>query len=234
MRKPLYIQFSDKLRNLILSSEYKYGEMFPTERELEATYGLDRKTIRKSLNILVEEGLLIRMKGKGTFVSSPDINYPMKNMSGFSRLLEQQGIESTSKVLSVAKEQAGYRLSKIMEIGRADHVWKLIRQRLSGNEPLALEIIYVRQDVISDFEDMDFEVYSLFDMYTSHGHVPTRVDERIEAIELSAPEAKYLNMEEGDVAFLVSDITRDQDQKVIEYTKTYTNSSRIKLSTRLS
>lgn len=234
MKKPLYIQFSDKLRNLILSSEYKYGEMFPPERELEATYGLDRKTIRKSLNILVEEGLLIRRKGKGTFVSSPDINYSMKNMSGFSRLLEQQGIQSTSKVLSVAKEQAGYRLSKIMEIGRADYVWKLVRQRLAESEPLALEIIYVKQDVISDFEDMDFEVYSLFDMYTRHGHVPTHVDECIEAIELSASEAKCLNMEEGEVAFLVSDITRDQEQKVIEYTRTYTNSSRIRLSTRLS
>lgn len=234
MKKPLYIQLSDKLRNLILSNEYKFGEMFPPERELETVYGMDRKTIRKALNILVEEGLLTRVKGKGTFVNSPDISYSMKNMSGFRRLLEQQGIQSITKVVSVSEEQAGYRLSKIMEIGRSDYVWKMIRQRFAEKEPLALEITYVKEDVIPDFQEVDFEVYSLYDMYTKLGHIPTYVEERIDAVEVSGLEARYLGVEEGEVVFLVSDITKDQNKKVVEYTKTYTNSSRIKLSTRLS
>ena len=87
MRKPRYIQLSDEIRNMILNNEYKYGEMFPPERELETVYGMDRKTIRKALNILVEEGMLTRVKGKGTFVNSPDINYSMRKLSGFGRLL---------------------------------------------------------------------------------------------------------------------------------------------------
>ena len=234
MKKPRYIQLSDEIRNMILNNEYQYEEMFPPERELETTYEMDRKTIRKALNILVEEGLLTRIKGKGTFVNSPDINYSMRKISGFGGLLEQQGIESTAKVISVSEEQAGYRLGKLMEIGRAEPVWKMIRQRFAKGEPLALEITYVKQGIIPDFANIDFEVYSLYDMYTKHGHVPAFVEERIDAVEVSAVEAKYLGIQEGESVFSVSDITRDQDQKVIEYTRTYTNSSRIKLSTQLS
>ena len=48
MKKPRYIQLSDEIRNMILNNEYQYGEMFPPERELEMTYEMDRKTIRKA------------------------------------------------------------------------------------------------------------------------------------------------------------------------------------------
>ncbi len=234
MKKPRYIQLSDEIRRMLLNNEYKYGEMFPPERELEAIYGMDRKTIRKALNILVEEGMLTRIIGKGTFVNSPDINYSMRNMTGLRKLLERQGIQSTTKVITVSEEQAGYRLGKIMEIGRAESVWKLIRQCFAKEEPLALEITYVRQGLIPDFASVDFEVYSLYDVLTKHGHVPSYVEERIDAVEISSVEAKYLGLQEGDVVFSVSDITRDQNKRVIEYTKAYTNSSRIRLSTQLS
>lgn len=234
MKKPLYIQFSDKIRSMILNNEYQYGQMFEPERGLEAIYGLDRKTIRKGLNILVEEGLLIRIKGKGTFVSNPDISYSMVNMGGFSSLLERQGIHSTSKVISVSEEVAGYRLAKAMKISRSTKVWKLVRQRIADEEPVALEMTYLRKELIPDFLEIDFEVYSLYDVLAKNGHEPAKVFEQIDAVEISGLEAKYLNQNEGDMVFMVTDITEDKDGKIIEFNKAYTNSTRIKLSTRLS
>lgn len=234
MKKPLYVQFSDKLRELILSNEYEYGQVFPPERELEAQYGLDRKTIRKALNILVDEGLLIRIQGKGTYVNNPDISYSMKNLSGFSRLLEQQGLHSSAKVISVTEEPAGYILSKVMKINRSNKVWKLVRLRMAEEEPIALEITYVKRDLIPDFQEIDFEVYSLYDMFIKNGYVPSRIYEEINAVEVAGIEAKYLKKEEGEMVFLFVDVTEDQNGNVIEYNKAYTNSNRIKLSTRLS
>ena len=46
-KKPLYVQLADRLRNRIMNEEYKYGQVFPPERELERIYGIDRKTVRK-------------------------------------------------------------------------------------------------------------------------------------------------------------------------------------------
>lgn len=76
-KKPLYVQLADRLRNRIMNEEYKYGQVFPPERELERIYGIDRKTVRKSLNILEQEGLLFRIQGKGTYVNRPDISYSL-------------------------------------------------------------------------------------------------------------------------------------------------------------
>lgn len=234
MKKPRYIQLSEILRNLILNDEYQYGEIFPPERELERIYLMDRKTIRKALNILVDEGLLTRVKGKGTFVNNPDINFSMKNVAGFRNLLEQQGVETTTKVISISSGQAGYRLAKIMKIGRSDVVWKMIRRRFTEEEPLTLEVTYVKENAIPDFNEVDFEVYSLYDVLVKSGHIPTYIDERIEAVEVAGTEAKYLGVEDGETVFLILDLTRDQNGEAVEYTKTYTKSSRIKLSTQLS
>ena len=234
MKKPLYIQFSDKIRSMILNNEYQYGQMIAPERELESVYGIDRKTVRKGLNVLVEEGLLIRKVGKGTFVSSPDISYSMMNVSGFSSLLERQGIHSTSKVISVSEEVAGYGLAKAMKVQRSTKLWKMVRLRMAEEEPIALEMTYLRRELIPDFQKIDFEVYSLYDVLTQNGHAPAKVEERIDAVELGSAEAKYLNKTEGEMVFLVTDVTEDKDGMVIEFNKAYTNSSRIKLSTRLS
>ncbi|MDD3173761.1 MAG: GntR family transcriptional regulator [Herbinix sp.] len=232
MKKPLYIQFSDKIRNMIFNEEYQYGQRFPSERELENEYTIDRKTIRKSLNILVEEGLLTRIQGKGTFVKNPSIQMPMKKVMGFSRLLRQEGVETTSKVISATREEAGFRLSKIMNIKKTDIVNKLIRIRMISDEPIAVEITYIR-DVIDNFLELDFGVYSLFDTLEQKNHVAMQVEEEVHAVALLGVEAQWLNKKAGDMAFLVTDITKDQNGDVIEYNKAYTNSERIVLSTQL-
>lgn len=233
-KKPVYIQLADKLRGQILNEKYKYGQAFPTERELEKKYRADRKTIRKSLKLLAEEGLLFRIQGKGTYVNSPDISYSMKKISGFSRLLEQQGIRITNKVIIQTGQAAGYRIAKIMGLHKSDPVWKLVRLRLAEDEPIALECTYIRRELIPDFEHIDFEVYSLYDAWSKNRHVPTYIDETIDAVEVSGMEARYLGKEDGSRVFLVTDVTRDQNGLVIEYNRAYTNSDRIRLSTQLS
>ena len=234
MAKPRYLQISDDLRQRIVEGEFQYGERFPTERELENALGADRKTIRKSLTILTDEGLLVRLKGKGTFVKKQDIDYSMRSVSGLGSLLEQQGIKSATKVLSLSREPAGYRLSKAMRISRADTVCKIVRLRLADGEPVALETSFIPEKCITNFDSIDFEVYSIYDVLQEMGHVPTAFHEEIDAAVVSGVEAKYLGMDEGEAAFLVRCVTEDQDGEVIEVYRAYTNSDRIRLSTDLS
>ena len=233
-KKPLYVQLADRLRNRIMNEEYKYGQVFPPERELERIYGIDRKTVRKSLNILEKEGLLFRIQGKGTYVNRPDISYSLQKVSGFSRLLRQQGVRITNRVLIKTGQAAGYRIAKVMGIHKSDPVWKLVRLRLADEEPISLEFTYIRQELIPDFECIDFEVYSLYDAWSKSHHVPTYIDGTIDAVEVSGMEARCLGKEDGSRVFLVTDVTRDQDGLVIEYNRAYTNSDRIRLSTQLS
>ncbi len=232
MKRPLYVQFADKMRNRILNEEYTYGQLFPSERELEAQYHIDRKTIRKSLNLLVEENLLVRVKGKGTFVNKPSIRFHMEKLTGFSRLLKQEGIQVTTKMISCTRETAGYRLAKIFGIEKNDPVNKLIRVRIAEEEPIALEYTYIR-DVVPNFTEIDFSVYSLYDVLEKNGQIPSNIKEEVHAVQVSGNEAQILGKEDGGQAFLVIDVTRNQHGEVIEYNCAYTNSSRIELSTQL-
>jgi len=233
MKEPLYLQFSKKMRNKILNQEFKYGQIFPSERELESEYRIDRKTIRKALRLLVDEKLLIRVKGKGTFVNYPSIHYSMKKVMGFSRLLEQEGVMATTRVILSERTMAGYLLAWIFGINEDDYVNKLIRVRYSQDEPIALEYTYVK-DVIPDFQDIDFTIYSLYDVMEKNEQHHSEIEEKVSYVTLMSNEAQLLNKEEGEPAFLVIDVTRNQQGEVVEYSKTYTNSKRIMLSTELT
>lgn len=230
--KPLYIQLWEKFKNQILNNEYKYGETFPTERELEKLYGYDRKTIRKALNLLVDEKLLVRIVGKGTFVCKPDIRLSMEVLKGFSGLLRQEGVEVTTKVLFFNKVEAGYRISKLFQINTKDMVYKCVRLRYTNNVPIALEFTFIK-DIFPDLLKYDLNIYSLYEIMERYGQIPSKVIEEIMGVELSEMEAQWLEEDIDDPAYLITDIMYNQNQEVIEYNRAYTRSERFVLSTKL-
>lgn len=223
--KPLYIQLWERYRNYILEGKYNYGELFPTERELEKVHNCDRRTIRKALNMLVDEQLLVRIVGKGTYVNKPDLRLQLESIQGFSGLLRQQGVEITNKVLFFQKVKAGYRVAKVLQIGKDESVYKCVRLRCAKESPIALETTYIR-DIFPDLLRFDFNIYSLYEVMGSYGQSPDRVEEEIAAIELSDTEAQYLGKQPGDMAYLITDITRNREGLVIEYNRAYTVSER--------
>lgn len=231
-RNPLYIQLWKKFRNQILAGDYHYGDMFPTERELEIQYSCDRKTIRKALNLLVDELLLVRITGKGTFVSKPDFRLSLETLKSFSGLLRQEGVETEKKVLYFQKINAGYRIAKRLNIDKTDSVYKCVRLIYDKENPIVLETIYIK-DIFPDLMKFDFNIYSLVEVMESFGQVPTTVTEDILAVELSETEAQYLNKEPGDPAYLLVDITENQYGEVIEYNRAHFISERFILSTDL-
>lgn len=226
--KPLYIQLWEKYRNSILEGKYNYGELFSTERELEKVHSCDRKTIRKALNMLVDEQLLVRIVGKGTYVNKPDLRLQLESIQGFSGLLRQQGIEITNKVLFFQKVEAGYRVAKMLQIDKEDTVYKCIRLRYAKESPVAVETTYIR-DIFPDLLKFDFNIYSLYEVMGSYGQFPEKVKEEITAVELPETEAQYLGKTPGDIAYLITDITRNKEGQIIEYNRSYTVSERFEM-----
>ncbi len=230
---PLYLQFCERIRKMILNEEFVYGQALPSERELSAQYGIDRKTIRKAMDLLVDEDMLIRLQGKGTFIKKPAIKYSMEKLVGFTRLLEQEGIKVKSKIISLNKETAGYRLSKIFQIDREAKLYKMIRIRYGDDEPIAYEKTFILDGLIPNFDGIDFSIYSLYDLLEKNGIQIGEIKETVNAAAIPAVEANYLNMEPDSYTFLISDITYDTTGRVIEYNQAFTNSRRIVLTTKL-
>ena len=97
---PMYKQVLNILTEQIKNGELKHGDKLPSEAELMKQYGVSRITIRGAIAELVEEGILERSQGKGTFVATPKELYTAKDDFGFTRSCILSGKKPSTKLLS--------------------------------------------------------------------------------------------------------------------------------------
>ena len=97
---PLYYQLKQEIKTSILRGNFKEGDLIPSERELSEKYNLSSTTVRRALNDLVQEDLLERKAGKGTFVRTQRIKRDLKKLLGFTQNMTEMGLTPSTVVLN--------------------------------------------------------------------------------------------------------------------------------------
>ncbi len=223
----LYQQLADSLRDKIYEGKYAFGDKLPSERSLAEKFGISHLTVRKALAILEEEGMLLRVQGKGTFVRAQKYSIDMQHMDGFSSMFGQQGITITNKVLYSGVREAGFKYSRIFGIPREEPVFELIRLRQNGEDPVALEYNILPTKRVPHVEEYDYSLYSLWDVYRQTGIQLVEENQKLEIVKVYNPQADLLNVEEGADVLMLSSTALDLSGKVIECTKIYDNAKRL-------
>lgn len=223
----LYQQLADSLRDKIYEGKYAFGDKLPSERSLAEKFGISHLTVRKALAILEEEGMLLRVQGKGTFVRAQKYSIDMQHMDGFSSMFGQQGITITNKVLYSGVREAGFKYSRIFGIPREEPVFELIRLRQNGEDPVALEYNILPTKRVPHVEEYDYSLYSLWDVYRQAGIRLVEENQKLEIVKVYNPQADLLNVEEGADVLMLSSTALDLSGKVIECTKIYDNAKRM-------
>ena len=223
----LYQQLADSLRDKIYEGKYAFGDKLPSERSLAEKFGISHLTVRKALAILEEEGMLLRVQGKGTFVRAQKYSIDMQHMDGFSSMFGQQGITITNKVLYSGVREAGFKYSRIFGIPREESVFELIRLRQNGEDPVALEYNILPTKRVPHVEEYDYSLYSLWDVYRQTGIQLVEENQKLEIVKVYNPQADLLNVEEGADVLMLSSTALDLSGKVIECTKIYDNAKRM-------
>ena len=223
----LYQQLADSLRDKIYEGKYAFGDKLPSERSLAEKFGISHLTVRKALAILEEEGMLLRVQGKGTFVRAQKYSIDMQHMDGFSSMFGQQGITTTNKVLYSGVREAGFKYSRIFGIPREEPVFELIRLRQNGEDPVALEYNILPTKRVPHVEEYDYSLYSLWDVYRQAGIQLVEENQKLEIVKVFNPQADLLNVEEGADGLMLSPTGLDASGKVIEWTKIYDNAKRM-------
>ncbi|MCS4585722.1 GntR family transcriptional regulator [Clostridium perfringens] len=85
---PVYYQLKEMIKEKIADGTWQVGQCIASERELTEAYGVSRMTVRQALGELVQEGLLVREKGKGTFVCEPKVK--QEDMMSFSEIIKKR------------------------------------------------------------------------------------------------------------------------------------------------
>lgn len=107
---PLYRRLMDYLLEEIDAGRLQPGQQIPLERELSERFRMSRMTVRHALNELVNEGMLFRHQGKGTFVGRPRIRQKLRGLSSFTEDMLNRGLRPGGRVLSIEVVSAPYRV----------------------------------------------------------------------------------------------------------------------------
>ena len=161
--EPLYYQIRENLREKIHNHEYAPGSMIPSEAELCQQYGVSRVTVRRAVLDLVQEGLLTRGQGKGTFVEECYGLTTVNGVQSFTQELLGLNMRPTAKLLSCKVHTASQSLREKLALDEGDEVVTVSRLRLANNEPCMVEVMNFPYKLVPglETEDLDSSIYQL-------------------------------------------------------------------------
>ncbi|KHF41672.1 GntR family transcriptional regulator [Halalkalibacter okhensis] len=216
---PLYYQVKELLKKEIHINKIKVGEMIPSERELSDMFDISRPTVRQAINDLVNEGVLKRKKGLGTFVSQPKINQRfLENLTSFKDEMEEKGLPNSTKLLDIKDVDCNDHINKIFHEKYNKFVY-IERLRYVKKSPVVIVSTYIPKELAPDLLKEDLTNFSLYEILQKTYHLNIKNAKRImEAINASSQEAIWLNIEPNAAVMLIKTIAYLDNQMPFEYT----------------
>ena len=230
----MYYQIMNLLREKIEEGEYPVESALPPERELVETYQVSRMTVRQAISELVNEGILVRRKGVGTFVAPPKIEQALSGLTSFTEDMAQRGMKAGSRVLSFKETRPDAAIRKTLSLEADDAVFECVRLRLADEEPMALETTTLVSSYCPGLSRDDLENQSLYKVLDERWNV--RLEYATQSLEpvLAPPhEAALLHVQPGAPLLVMHRVTYGQDGHAFEHVKSYYRGDRYKFVTEL-
>ena len=214
---PLYQQLQRTLRDAIEKRILDADDALPAERDLATDFAVSRITVRKAIEGLVSEGLLVRQHGSGTFVR-PRVEKNFSKLTSFSEDMRARGRNPRSVWLhkgagSVTPEEA-----LALRLSPGTPVFRFHRIRFADDAPMAVEYATV---VASCLGSVDAVKSSLYEALEQTGHRPVRALQRLRAVLLNAEQAERLRAKERDAGLLVERLGFLADRSAVEFSQSY-------------
>jgi GntR family transcriptional regulator len=216
---PLYRQIKSLLLQSLESGEWRPGEAIPSESELAGRFGVSQGTVRKAIDEMAMDNLVVRRQGKGTFVASHD---DPRAFFRFLRLMPLSGGRETSKSVPLEcwRAKAGTESARMLNLALGDPIIIIRRLLQFSEKPVVVDEIYLPGDIfgaltLATLEDYDGSLYSLFE--SQFGVRMIRAEERIRAVPSDRTSSDLLNVPEGSPLLSVERISFSYGDKPVEW-----------------
>ena len=195
------------------------GDLLPSESELCKQYSVSRTVVRQALAELETDGLVHKVKGKGTYVTGRTLNTSFVQHSlGFYESMQRAGHAVRSKVLALIVKPASVSEAKLVEIGVGEDVIKFDRVRSVDERPVQVVRTVLPARLFPGLADLDMTDRSLYQVLAErYGVRPATGHRAIDATALSTEDARHLNAPQGQPALRVESVTRSADGVLFEY-----------------
>jgi len=217
---PLY----EDLRKKLLKdySRLTYYAPFPSEREICESYGVSRPTVRTALDLMEQDGDIVRLPRKGTFFlgNQPFTDHQLSSAGGFFNDVRLQGRETTSRVLFQNIDHAGEQAAEMLRIAPGDPVFHLERLRYLDGVLFSLANSFLPIRYLEYLKAVDFTRCSLYDVLSSHGVVPYKGLQQLRIRPADEYEAFHLEVEPGTPLSVLSSRMYTRSGELIEFVTT--------------
>jgi len=217
---PLYIQVADSLREQIASGVYPPGSLLPNEQTLMQMYEASRVTIRNALDLLVEDGVIIKKQGKGSFVTDSKKTFSLTSLQGFYSLLVKSGAKVHTKLQSTSNVLPPKEISSALGHDEAIEVRKIERLYLIDNQPFALAVTHFYRDIDLQQEEAEKMVgYGI--LIEKLGKEPHFAKYSITASTSTSHLSKTMGIDKGSPILILNRITYSADSQPLEHARHY-------------
>lgn len=216
---PLYRQIRGLITRSLESGEWRPGDVIPSESELATRFGVSQGTVRKAIDEMAAENLLVRRQGKGTFVAT---HSDPRSFFRFLRIAHNDGELPPMKSVPLEcwRAKAGADVARRLGLSTGSPIIIIRRLLCFDNEPVVFDEIYLSGE---SFPDLTLDVlrggekslYSLFE--GRYGVRMIRADERLRAVVADRVSAEALKVDEGSPLLLVERVTFTYGDKPVEW-----------------
>ena len=215
LRIPLYVQVREKLREDLVN--FEPGTMIPPEAKLEQRFSVSRITIRKAVDDLVQEGLLARYQGRGTFREVPKLVHELNTITSWTEQLKELGYVPHTAARELTEMPAPKKVVQLLQLAPDERVIQLRRTRLANDEVITLMVNYIPVNIVPGFNEASFETESLYEfLYTRYGLAPTQATDMVETRPASEAESVQMKIEPWSPVLVVTRVAYLDDGRPFE------------------
>lgn len=209
------------------------GDKLPSERQLCIDYDVSRTTVRSAISELELEGYVVRVQGKGTFVSKPKTK--RQNLSNYYSFTEQtRSLGKIPKTVILDYDiriPSNYILKK-MKLAKGSQIIYIIRLRMADDEKMMLEYTYIPYDNFKDITKELLEELPLYEIFENkYDNLIHKVEESFSVTSVSAFQANSLDVIKGNPALKIDRLSYNKNNEIIEYSISIANGSKFNYET---
>ncbi|MBI5578864.1 MAG: GntR family transcriptional regulator [Deltaproteobacteria bacterium] len=220
---PLYQKLRDILRKQVEDGRYLPDHAIPSERDLCQQYQISRITVRQAIAEMINEGILYRKQGKGTFVARRKVNQGLSRIVTFSRTVMDIGMKPSTRILFHGLLPAGLEVASILKLPDAGQVLKMVLLGQGDDHPLVVYESYfpprvgkkmLKEATTREKQGLPFSSYDLYGRNT--GLYPARVSQTLEAVAADNLQARMLEVPKATALLRVTSIFTTRDHSPLE------------------
>ena len=213
---PNYVKIHDALKDEVEKGIWKIGQRLPSERDLAERFTVSRMTARQAVTALVDEGILDRRVGSGTYVASRRVREKMRGTTSFTEIISSQGKVPSTEVLSYIRTAPNEVECEKLNITKKDSIIRMERIRYAENVPICYEVASIPFKLVKSFDKKEI-TSNFFKTLESHGHVIGRSEQIVSAKRVSTEVSEYLKTRVGAAILGLTQVSYLTDGTAFEY-----------------